>query len=246
MKKVFICLTAAAVFSLSSCQSNYGKKDVGHYKSSTDSAAYILGFLNGEPYADGLSHFPGDSIDKKIFLEGLNAAVLKLESKMNREEMEKFMNDYVQKAREAEMAKKEEEAAKAKEEGEKFLEENKTKEGVQVTETGLQYKIDELGTGLAATSPKDTVVVHYKGTLLNEKEFDSSYKREEPATFPLDRVIPGWTEGFQGKPAGTKMTLWIPSSLAYGERGTPEIPGNSVLRFDCELIEVKPYVEPAK
>jgi FKBP-type peptidyl-prolyl cis-trans isomerase len=126
------------------------------------------------------------------------------------------------------------------EKGEAFLKENAAKEGVKTTASGLQYKILQEGTG---RSPKatDTVVVHYKGTLLSGKEFDSSHKRGKPAEFPLNHVIPGWTEGVQLMKEGAKYQFTIPSKLAYGERGTPggPIPPNSTLIFEIELISVK-------
>ncbi len=131
-------------------------------------------------------------------------------------------------------------AESAAEKGEKFLKENATKEGVKTTASGLQYKITKEGAG---KSPKatDTVVVHYRGTLLDGKEFDSSYKRNEPAEFPLDAVIKGWTEGLQLLKEGGKATLYIPSKLAYGPRGTPGGPigPDETLTFEVELIKVK-------
>ena len=126
------------------------------------------------------------------------------------------------------------------EKGEAFLAENAKKEGVKTTASGLQYKVLQEGTG---KSPKatDTVVVNYKGTLISGKEFDSSYKRHKPAEFPLNHVIPGWTEGVQLMKEGAKYEFTIPSKLAYGERGTPggPIPPNSTLIFEIELITVK-------
>ncbi len=124
--------------------------------------------------------------------------------------------------------------------GAQFLVENASKEGVQTTPTGLQYKVVTEGTG---KSPKatDLVKVHYRGTLLDGTEFDSSYKRNAPAEFPLDRVIPGWTEGVQLMKEGGKSLFYIPSRLAYGERGTPGGPigPNETLVFEIELLEVK-------
>ena len=126
------------------------------------------------------------------------------------------------------------------EKGEAFLKENSTKEGVKTTASGLQYKVLRDGKG---KSPKatDTVEVHYKGTLLDGTEFDSSYKRGQTIEFPLNRVIPGWTEGVQLMKEGAKYQFTIPSALAYGERGTPggPIPPNSTLIFEVELVSVK-------
>jgi len=130
-------------------------------------------------------------------------------------------------------------AESALEKGKAFLKENATKEGVKTTASGLQYKITKEGTG---KNPKatDTVVVHYKGTLINGKEFDSSYKRGEPAEFPLNRVIKGWTEGLMYLTEGGKATLYIPSELAYGSRGAgADIGPDETLIFEVELLKIK-------
>lgn len=122
--------------------------------------------------------------------------------------------------------------------GEKFLEENGKKEGVVTTASGLQYLVLTPGTG---KSPKatDTVRVHYSGTLLSGTEFDSSYKRKEPIDFPLNRVIPGWTEGVQLMSEGAKFRFFIPSRLAYGPRGAGrDIGPNETLIFEVELLKV--------
>jgi len=126
------------------------------------------------------------------------------------------------------------------EKGEKFLAENKTKEGVKTTASGLQYKITKEGTG---NSPKatDRVLVHYEGKLLDGTVFDSSIKRGEPIAFPLNRVIPGWTEGLQLIKEGGKAILYIPSKLAYGPSGTPGGPigPNETLIFEVELLKIQ-------
>jgi FKBP-type peptidyl-prolyl cis-trans isomerase len=124
------------------------------------------------------------------------------------------------------------------EQGQAFLKENASKEGVMATMTGLQYEILEEGEGdkPAAT---DTVKVHYTGRLLNGTVFDSSVERGEPVEFPLNQVIPGWTEGLQLMSPGAKYRFWIPANLAYGEQAPPAIGPNQVLDFEVELIEVK-------
>jgi FKBP-type peptidyl-prolyl cis-trans isomerase FklB len=130
-------------------------------------------------------------------------------------------------------------AEKNKADGEKFLAENAKKEGVKTLASGLQYKEIAPGTG---KSPKtsDTVTTHYKGTLVDGTEFDSSYKRGEPATFPVSGVIPGWTEALQLMKEGAKWQLFVPSGLAYGEQGAGQVIGpNATLIFEVELISVK-------
>ncbi len=134
---------------------------------------------------------------------------------------------------------KKEAAAKNKAEGEKFLAENKTKEGVKVTASGLQYKVLKLGTGTVSPKDTSTVKVHYVGTLLDGKEFDSSVKRGQPAEFPLNQVIKGWTEGVQLMHVGDKYQFFIPSDLAYGDNGAGQIIGpGSTLIFEVELLEI--------
>jgi FKBP-type peptidyl-prolyl cis-trans isomerase len=123
------------------------------------------------------------------------------------------------------------------EEGAAFLEENGKKEGVITTESGLQYEIITEGDGPKPTETS-TVSVHYEGTLIDGEVFDSSYDSGEPVSFSLNSVIPGWTEGMQLMPVGSTYKFYIPSHLGYGERGTGPIPGNSVLIFKVELLEL--------
>lgn len=128
---------------------------------------------------------------------------------------------------------------KNKAEGAKFLADNKSKPDVKTTSSGLQYKVLKEGSG---PSPKatDTVVVNYRGTLLDGTEFDSSYRRGQPASFPLNQVIKGWTEGVQLMKKGAKYQFFVPSELAYGERSAGEIGPNSTLIFEVELLDVQP------
>ena len=137
-------------------------------------------------------------------------------------------------------AKMKEAGDKNKQEGQAFLAANKTKEGVVTLPSGLQYKIVKQGTGPKPTAA-DTVVCNYRGTLINGTEFDSSEKHGGPATFPVGRVIKGWTEALQLMPVGSKWQLFVPADLAYGERGpSPEIGPNSTLVFDVELVSIQP------
>jgi len=124
-----------------------------------------------------------------------------------------------------------------KKEGDAFLAANKTKEGVVTLPSGLQYKILQAGTGPKPTAT-DSVTVNYRGTLVNGTEFDSSYKRGQPATFPVTGVIKGWTEALQLMPVGSKWQLFIPPDLAYAERGPGEIGPNATLIFEVELLKI--------
>ena len=122
-------------------------------------------------------------------------------------------------------------------EGDKFLLENRVKEGVQVTDSGLQYKVIVMGEG-DKPAASDKVTVHYRGTLLNGEEFDSSYSRNQPTSFQLDQVIPGWTEGVALMPVGSKFMFYIPPNLAYGANGGGPIGPNATLIFEVELLSI--------
>lgn len=142
-------------------------------------------------------------------------------------------------------AKQKQAGEKNKTEGTKFLDDNKKKPDVKTTASGLEYKVIKEGTG---PKPKatDTVSVNYRGTLIDGTEFDSSYKRGQPATFPLNGVIKGWTEGLQLMKTGSKYQFFVPSNLAYGERAvSPDIGANATLIFEVELLEIKPPSTPA-
>ena len=159
---------------------------------------------------------------------------------MSKEERDKTLQAFQKEMMEKQIAASKEAAEKNKAEGEKFLAENKTKDGVKTTASGLQYKVLKEGSG-ASPKETDTVVTNYRGTLIDGTEFDSSYKRNEPASFPVNRVIKGWTEALQLMKPGAKYQLFIPSSLAYGERGAGQLIGpNATLIFEVELLSIKP------
>jgi len=187
----------------------------------------------------------GVTLDQDVILKGFTDS-LSGKSQIEKEEVQAILMglDKQMKAKQKELADKESEASKA--EGIAFLAENAKKEGVKVTDSGIQYSVITEGEGdkPAAT---DTVKVHYKGTFLNGETFDSSYDRGEPAVFPLNRVIAGWTEGVQLMSVGAKYKFTIPSDLAYGPVGNPpRIPGNSVLEFEIELLEIQKAEAPAE
>lgn len=202
-------------------------------KTTADPVGYFLGFQFGANLAqNGIA--AGDVKQEEV-IKGMLDALAGKDPAVSDEVIQGAMKAFEQKlqARAAEKAK-----AKMAE-GQKYLDDNKKKEGIQVTSTGLQYKIIKSGDG---ASPKATseVSVHYEGKLTNGKVFDSSVQRGQPASFPLNRVIPGWTEALQRMKVGDKWQLFIPSNLAYGEEGrAPVIGPNEVLVFEVELLEVK-------
>lgn len=178
-------------------------------------------------------------IDPDMLAQGIkdvfSGGKLLLTEEELRATMENFRKDMMAKQK----MQMQEMSDKNKKEGEAFLAENKKKEGVITLPSGLQYKVIKAGDG---NLPKatDTVTVHYKGTLIDGTEFDSSYGRGEPATFPVNGVIPGWTEALQLMKAGSKWQLFIPSNLAYAERGAGgKIGPNSTLVFEVELLSIK-------
>jgi FKBP-type peptidyl-prolyl cis-trans isomerase FklB len=159
------------------------------------------------------------------------------------EEMQQTLNSFQQEFRAIQAKKKAEQAVKGKAEGDAFLAANKSKPGVQTLPDGLQYTVLTKGSG-ATPGASDTVTVNYRGTLIDGTEFDSSYKRGQPASFPVMGVIRGWTEALQMMPVGSKWKLFVPSELAYGEQGRPSIPPNSVLIFEVELLDTKAPAPP--
>ncbi|MDD5454875.1 MAG: FKBP-type peptidyl-prolyl cis-trans isomerase [Candidatus Ratteibacteria bacterium] len=197
-----------------------------------------LSYMLGMDIGSFLKEVPRE-IDFEIFIQGVQDTYKGEKTLLTEEEALKIKQDFV-KEMQAEAIKKMNEAKdKNKKDGEAFLAENKKKKGVITTASGLQYEVLKKGTG---ASPKidDTVKVHYAGTLIDGKEFDSSYKRGEPVTFPLNGVIPGWSEGLQLMKVGGKSRLVIPSNLAYGEQGAgQQIPPNSVLIFEVELLGIE-------
>ncbi len=177
-------------------------------------------------------------LDFKALKHGMNDVQAKKELAFTDEELEKIKMTVAQTLMEKQQQKRTAEGETALKKGEEFLAANAKKDNVVTTESGLQYEVLTEGNG-ANPAATDIVTVHYKGTLINGETFDSSYDRGQPIQFPLDRVIPGWTEGVQLMKTGAKHRLFIPASLAYGEMGSGEKIGpNETLIFEVELLDV--------
>jgi FKBP-type peptidyl-prolyl cis-trans isomerase len=217
--------TAAATASPSPADSTF--------KTEKDKVSYAI----GKQVADNLTRQSLD-VDPDVLMKGLKDE-LAGKSLMTDAEAHTTMSQLFAELRAKQEEKMKEAGEANKKEGEAFLAANKSKEGVVTTPSGLQYKVIKQGTGPKPTT-SDTVVCNYRGTLIDGKEFDSSYKRGEPATFPVGGVIKGWTEALQLMPVGSKYQLYIPSELAYGERGAgPDIGPNTTLIFDVELLSIQ-------
>lgn len=183
-------------------------------------------------------------LDSDILTQAMAHKYADKESLIPEEDMRTVMNEFQTVQRERSQAKREAALKENSDKGQAFLAENGAKEGVQTTESGLQYKVLEAGDG-AKPAATDQVKVHYRGRLLDGTEFDSSYKRNQPATFKVNQLIPGWVEALQLMPVGSKWELYIPSELGYGQGGTGNIPPSSTLIFEMELLDiVKPEATP--
>jgi FKBP-type peptidyl-prolyl cis-trans isomerase len=202
-------------------------------KTETDKLSYALGLDLGA-YFKSL----GEDFDLAKIQMGIFDAYHGKKTLLTAEEAAKVQQQFAARQQEKQVKQVMEMAAENKAAAKKFLDENKKKEGVKTTASGLQYKVIKQGKGARPTAT-DTVKVHYKGSLLDGTEFDSSYKRNQPAEFQVDQVIPGWSEALQLMNAGSKFELYLPPELAYGDRGAPPViePG-SLLIFEVELLDV--------
>jgi len=194
---------------------------------------YIFGMNLAENLAES-----GVAIEPEAFAMALRDRRDGNEPRISETEMQEVMQEFQEQEMGRREAQTEAEGAVHREEAEAFFAENIENEGVMETDSGLQYKVLEEGDG-AQPSATDTVTVHYRGRLLDGTEFDSSYDRDQPATFALNSVISGWTEGLQLMSVGSKYELYIPSDLAYGPGGNGPIPPNAALIFEVELLEVE-------
>ncbi|RLD63783.1 MAG: FKBP-type peptidyl-prolyl cis-trans isomerase [Bacteroidetes bacterium] len=224
-KTLILAISCLAAFACNS-QNGTMKKNI-NLDTELDSVSYSLGITMAENIKKG----GVEKINAEALAVAFNHIFDGEETLIEQKEAENILNNYF---RDLQMKV----AEKNKQAGIKFLEENKTKEGVVTTESGLQYKIIKKGTG-AIPKATDKVTTNYKGTLIDGTVFDSSYDRGEPATFPVNGVIKGWTEALQLMPVGSKWELYIPSELAYGSRGAGQVIGpDATLVFEIELISI--------
>lgn len=222
---------ASVVIVLAACNENKGlsidTSKATELSTELDSVSYLLGVQ----YAKGLTEKGGvKELDNRSFLTGVQRIMDGKESEISDEVANECMTGFFNKIEEAK-------SAESKAAGNMFLDANKAKDGVMVTESGLQYRVISEGTG-AIPEKGAKVKVHYTGKLTDGTVFDSSVDRGEPAEFGTDQVIPGWTEALTMMPVGSKWELVIPSDLAYGQRATGPIPAGSVLVFEVELLDI--------
>jgi len=209
----------------------YGE-DKTELKNEKDKLSYALGADMG----NNLKKFEVD-VNAEMYVKGMKDALSGGSVLLTEQEIKSTIMAMQKDLQAKQQEKMKSQGEKNKKEGDAFLTENKKKEGVKILPSGLQYKVITEGKGKSPVAT-DTVTVHYKGTLIDGTEFDSSYKRNEPASFPVNGVIKGWTEALQLMKEGAKWQLFIPANLAYGESGRPSIPANSVLIFEVELIKI--------
>lgn len=202
-------------------------------KTTMEKASYSIGLNMGKDMKQR-----GVEIDVKLLTKGLEDGLSGGKALCSDAEAREFMMAFQKEMMSKQNVKKKGAGDKNKKDGDAFLAENKTKPDVVTLPSGLQYKVVTMGTGSKPTAA-DTVTTHYRGTLIDGKEFDSSYSRNEPTSFPVSGVIKGWTEALQLMPVGSKWQLFIPSELAYGEQGAgADIGPSATLIFEIELLKI--------
>ena len=230
-------LAAALLFSQTGCSSNH---KVTELTTQDQKVSYMIGLDMGS-YLKKMDF----KVDKAALIQGIEDTLSGGKILFTPEQIATLKQEFGKKMQDEQMAKAKVAGDKNEKEGAEFLEKNKKEKGVITTASGLQYQIITQGTG-AKPKATDVVTVNYRGTTVDGKEFDSSYKRGQPATFPVTGVIPGWTEALQLLNVGTKAKLVVPANLAYGPRGAgPDIGPNATLIFEIELISASPNPNPA-
>ena len=226
MRRLSVLAVAACLFT--------GASSAGEPADEKQKLGYSVGYQVGSDFRR-----QGIAIDPEMVVRGVRDALAGTEPALPPEEMRAALTEVRRQAAIAAREQREEQARSNLEAGRSFLARNRAREGVTALASGLQYEILEAGSG-PHPDPTSRVTVHYRGTLLDGTEFDSSYGRGEPATFGLDHVIAGWREALPLMPEGAKWKLFVPPDLAYGERGAgPRIPPNATLVFEVELVSAK-------
>ena len=247
MKKVFRVSALAAVFMLAAgCKDNTPTTPEIQLNTDEQKAAYAIGASVGNFANQTLKQQDelGVVLDRELVKQGLLDA-LDSKVKLTEEEVTTALRAHEERMNKVVKEQSEEKLAVSKEAGAKFLADNAKKDGVKVTDSGLQYEVVKQGKGAQPTAA-DTVTVHYTGTLTDGTKFDSSKDRGQPATFPLANVIKGWTEGVALMQEGSEYRLYIPAELGYGDQEVGNIPAGSVLVFDVELISIEKKEEEKK
>jgi len=228
MKRI---LLAAAILSASTL--TQAAEPVKSLETDEQKVSYSFGLILGKRMTSDLPN-----LDFNVFIQGVKDGFKGDTALLTDSQIQQVLKDFQDKQRQEQLQEFDNIAGKNKTIGDTFLAENKDKEGVVTLASGLQYKIVSEGTG---NKPKadDVVKVHYSGSLINGTVFDSSIERGEPVSFPVDGVIPGWTEALKLMPEGSKWSLYIPSELAYGPGGNRNIGPNETLLFEVELLEIQ-------
>jgi FKBP-type peptidyl-prolyl cis-trans isomerase len=230
MKQALTVIAICAV-----CISCNSKTD--SYKKELNTEKEKFSYAIGKDIGVQLAEFK-DELDLTAVYQGIQDTLSKKNTLLSAEEARQVQSVVFQRIQQKKMGEMQVTGEKNKKEAEEFLTKNKAEKGVMTTASGLQYIVVKEGTG-PKPKAEDKVKVHYKGTLLDGKEFDSSYKRGEPAEFPVGGVIKGWSEALQLMPVGSKYKLFIPAALAYGDKGAGNvIPPNSMLVFEVELLNI--------
>lgn len=229
MKAKNLLLVLAVGAAAAGCSTGSLNQTSATLKTASDTASFYFGYM----YGMNMQNMGVKELNMDAIVAGINSAQQKKEVGTQPQEMNMFLNSYLQKIFV-------EQAASNAEKGKKFLEENLDKPGVDTLANGIQYKVIKTGDGPKPTAD-DVVKVHYRGTLIDGTEFDSSIERGEPATFRVSGVIPGWTTALQSMPVGSKWQVFIPSDQAYGPRGVTGgvIGPNETLIFEIELLEIE-------
>lgn len=218
----------AALLVLSACSQPQASLDTDDQK-----ASYAYGLDVGNNFSPA-----ADLLDVAAFVQGFRDALNEAEPALDQAEIAQVMQSFSERVRESQMAQREVQAETNQAEGAAYLEENSAREGVSTTDSGLQYEVLEAADG-SMPGPDDQVRIHYRGTLIDGTEFDSSYSRGEPAVFGVGGVIPGFSEGLQLMPVGSKYRFVIPSDLGYGAQGTGgDIGPDATLIFEVEMLEI--------